>query len=765
MDIRTVLEYSPYDNKRKSPFNNNGNKEKDKDDFKSHFFVDYPDRIDYLKNKLIKVIDGESVNTVLFYGASGTGKTTFLNHFMEETRDQYNYHYINLIEKPTPMEYVECIREILLSEIYKALKNNENNIIRRLYERVVIEESLKLFDKKEDNDIIYNYLVANDIESEDAEDYLCEIGVDKDGKLISGINTNRGLLVLYLVLKLIKEENNVKPNRKNVFVFDNLDEIPTQYIYSHTYQLIQSAFSIVQGFFEKNSKYPFLSNCTFIMSYRSSNAQIVDRTQHEDRLRLSSVNIEFRNEYQVSYSRVINKRISYYINQNKTIEPLENERRIRELLNSESDYCTKVLRPLFNYDLRMFIHFFVLQLCEKNMNVIDYELLRLPDKDQRKGRPEQIGARGFMLFYALKSMMGDPSLRLITYIRHEFENESLCNIYRMAFTLLSNLGGWALQDDELVNAIKEENSFNDETPRISFLEFAKRIEKWYGKEMFKTVISGLMGYVAYNFEYPMVLVGSLIDDYFKDENNIQTTSGLAQYIENVYDNDETQLANVYVKINPLCVIYSWRVFINFEYYNLISNQWNNTMVRDNKYSPVPLFEITNEFVLKSCLNSVFSTVRYILNKADNHFCDNCFTSGKAKCSYKKGNQVMGRSENRSNYDTCIPEYNSFIDDGFCINKTMYATRVITSHLNYLEQYRAFMWRKSGLGPEKSHKIQSIVIEQMEKYLDLWDNRRIVENKRLFSKYRDNVMNAKQMLENLEYVSIEIEEDGVSNEAK
>ena len=96
---------------------------------------------------------------------------------------------------------------------------------------------------------------------------------------------------------------------------------------------------------------------------------------------------------------------------------------------------------------------------------------------------------------------------------------------------------------------------------------------------------------------------------------------------------------------------------------------------------------------------------------------------------------------------------------------MYATRVITSHLNYLEQYRAFMWRKSGLGPEKSHKIQSIVIEQMEKYLDLWDNRRIVENKRLFSKYRDNVMNAKQMLENLEYVSIEIEEDGRSDEAK
>ena len=102
--------------------------------------------------------------------------------------------------------------------------------------------------------------------------------------------------------------------------------------------------------------------------------------------------------------------------------------------------------------------------------------------------------------------------------------------------------------------------------------------------------------------------------------------------------------------------------------------------------------------------------------------------------------------------------NSFIEDGFCINKTMYVTRVITSHLNYLEQYRAFMWRKSGLDPEKMHKIQAIVIEHMDKYLDLWDNRRIVENKRLLYRYKDNVTKAKQMLENLEYASIEIEDN-------
>lgn len=754
MDIKTVLEYSPYDNKRISPFENNGDRSKDKEDFKSHFFVEYPDRIDYLKKTLAQYINSESKNTILFYGASGTGKTTFLNYYMEETNNLYTYHYINLIDKPTPMEYEECIRATLLSDIYKDL--NSNIATKQLYHYIVKEECLRLFEKKEDNDIVYNYLVANDIEGADAEDYLCKIGVDQNGKLINGINCNRGLMVLYLILELIKDENNVHNTTKNVFVFDNLDEIPTQYIYTHTYQLILSSFSIVQNFFEKNSNYSFLSNCTFIMSYRSSNAQIVDRTQHDDRLRLSSAKLEFRNEYQVTFSRVINKRISYYINKNQASGSLENEHRIRELLNSESDYCTKVLRPLFNYDLRMFVHFFVLKLFDKGLNNIDYELIKLPEPDKKKQRSQQSGARGIMLFYALKSMMSDTSLRFVTYIRHEFEQESLCNIYRMAFTLLSNFGGWALKDDELVNAIKEENSFNDETPRINFLEFAKRIENWYDKKLFKTVISGLMGYVAYNFEYPIVLVGSLIDEYFKNKNNNQSTSALAQYIENIYDNDASQLANVYVKINPLCVIYSWRVFINFEYYNLISNQWNNERSKDNKYVPVPLFEISNEFMLKSCLNSVFSTVRYVLNKADEHFCKHCISKGKAKCNYKKVGTDAQQPEIKPSYDTCSDEYNSFIEDGFCINKTMYATRVITSHLNYLDQYRMFMWEKLGSESEESYIIQSIILEQMEKYLDFWNNRRVWENKRLYYIYRDNVTEAKKLLKTQDYISIEIE---------
>ena len=56
----------------------------------------------------------------------------------------------------------------------------------------------------------------------------------------------------------------------------------------------------------------------------------------------------------------------------------------------------------------------------------------------------------------------------------------------------------------------------------------------------------------------------------------------------------------------------------------------------------------------------------------------------------------------------------------------------------------------------------MILDQMEKYLDLWDNRYIVENKRLLYKYRNNVIEAKKLLKTQEYISIEIENDEFSN---
>ena len=167
-----------------------------------------------------------------------------------------------------------------------------------------------------------------------------------------------------------------------------------------------------------------------------------------------------------------------------------------------------------------------------------------------------------------------------------------------------------------------------------------------------------------------------------------------------YADNETLLSNVYVKINPLCVIYCWRVFIHFEYFNLISDKWSNPSINDYKYTPLPLYRVTNEHLLKGCLNSTFATVNNILEKAERHFCEKCESSGDAKCGIAKARvekKEMSQKNVGSTQDTCKVSFDQFVEDGFCINKTMYAVRVITSHLNYLDQYKTFIWGKlSGL---------------------------------------------------------------------
>lgn len=746
MDLKTILEYSPYDNKRVFPYEEHADGKTNTQQFDEDLFVEYPSTTRVLVDSLCKSIDDKGNSSIIFYGASGSGKTTFLNYFAHANSDNYNFHFVNLIENPTPMENDQCIREILLGQLYNIL-DADNGVADKLHDRVVVDETLVPFVRKSDNDILINYLGSNYFERCDSEDYLRYVGLDEDGNLIP--SSNRSLLVLYIIAELIRVDNSLNQPHKDVFIFDNLDEIPTQYIISHTYNLILSAYSIVQQYCKRYTKYDFLGNSTFILSYRSTNAQIIDRNQRDERISISSVDIEFRSEYQVSYTDIYEKRLSYYQNHLDDNSKMKSPNMALKILRNERFFCLNVLRPLFNYDYRMYTHFFILHLLDKGIQGIDESLCT----DERNSI-KQSGSRGILLFNAMQSMMKDPSLRFVNYVRHEFEDDARCNIYRMSFTLLSNLGGWSLNDTQLRNAIKEENNFIDETPRISFYLFLKRIEKWYGKSMVKIVIDGLIGSVAYNFEYPITLVGGAVDDFFRNDKVDRTISGLVRYIIEAYDQNESILSNVYVKINPLCVIYAWRIFINFEYFNLISTQWNNPSVEDYRYSPIPLFNITNEHVLKGCLDSVYSTVVHLLQKAETHFCNKCQDSQKKHCNLQKG--LKTKQDVASSIETCKETFDEFNEDGFCINNTMYATRVITSHLNYIDKYKTFIWGKCKDDLSKQKTMQMIILNQMDKYIELWDKRRVVEEDTLLKQYQYKIQIAKNELINNNCISIELE---------
>ena len=760
MNLRTVLEYSPYDNKRISPFSNNGDKEKNRSEFKEKFFVDYSKYTkDNLDNTIQQVIKGNK-NMILFFGASGCGKTTYLNYFVNSYSEDFVFHIVNLIEDATSIDYYRCIRETIINRLCELLDEESNGVTKELYRRIVVDGSYIPFELEEDNRIFINYLVKALRKGDGSFAYIKKIGLyDEEGNEIIKYS-NEKLLALYLLSELLSSSNDLSTDTKHVFIFDNLDEVPTQYISPAIYDMILSAYSDVQLFCEKSSEYNFLQYCTFVLSFRSTNAQILDSTQHQERLFMAQENIEFGSKYQVPYNDILKKRMEYYFANEKESPQIESIAEAMELLNTEKDYCDKVIRPLFNYDYRMYTNLFLANLFRKNFNNVDKSLIKTDESEVRSNTAVQTGARGVLIFNALESMMSYNSSRFMNYVRHEFEDDTLCNVYRMSFTLLSNLGGWSITEDyDLQKALKDENDFNDGTPRISLYKFVDKIEKWYGKDLVDTAIEGLLGSTAYNFEYPLVLIGGKVDSYYSDSANKHTTSGLAHYIVGLYNENKNTLSNIYMKINPLCVLYSWRIFINFEYFNLISTRWDNEIIREYRYTPTPLFLINNDYMLENCLRSVFLTVKHILNMADRHFCDKCVESNRAGCQYKRNNKNLKRKDVQSSVSTCSKSFSNFIEDGFCVQNSLYATRLITSHINYLERYRRFI-RDKIKDNEKAVKMQLIVIRQMEQYIKLWEEGRVVTSQKLFEQYKRAINYVTNKMHENPFVEMESNPDSV-----
>lgn len=702
MDIKTVLEFSPFDNKRLSPFGSNNPIE----DFYMYYFVDYSADAQKLEANILSTID-KNTNTILFYGASGSGKTTFLHQLSRKYKDEYRFHFLNLIEKPSLVDYKDCIRTALLGKLYEIFNRQNEIVSNKLYEVYVKSHDALPLKTEFSNTVLINYLINKEIETIDASYYL------------SQIDDNQDLLILYIIASII-DDNKDLAEIKNVFVFDNLDEIPTEYISIQVNDVVQSAYSAAQFYFEHYLNYRFLKNCTFLLSFRTTNVRLVDKTQLQERQKLTCEEIEFGKECQVSYPSILKKRVDHFIsnhNDNKSTIAIDS---FCQLINSEKKYCADTLKPLYNYDYRMFTHYFILKSFEKIDNPISNTFYE-NNKEGKKKDFYQLGSRGILLFNALLGMLNDNSSRLHNYVRHEFIKETICNIYRMSFTLLSNLGEWTERNQDIQQDLKEESDFNKETIRILLYDFVTRIESWYGKEYVKMALDGLIGSTAYNFEYPVTLIGSSIDAFVNESEHGHSNSALAKHIIELYETNKSALANISVKIHPSCVVYADRVFIHYEYFNLISSQWENPLVEDYRYHPIPLFLITNEYMLKVCLKSVFETVRKILKCADKHFCSNCIKNKRASCTYTidKENKYIIKN---SSYENCKLSVNSFILEGFCFNKTLYATRVITSHINYLDKYRAYVWYNKQIDDEQRMQWQIILLDQISEYINLWENR-------------------------------------------
>ena len=721
ISINTLLEYTPYDNKCPSPFGLRVNEKEEAEKFYTNgLFVSYPNTCDLLKRDLKDCIEDESTHSIVFSGASGSGKTTFLKDYFRNNKEKYICQYINLIDNPATLVNEDCIRTSLMNLMGDIFSKDVARTLYQTYRESMLPGGNSNYDLGFFGEKLVRFMSFCNIYSQNDSNLNFNTEINK-----FDINITQ-LLSLFLI-------TNVIANRDGghlVFVFDNLDEIDKQYINTKLNEIVLSSFSIAQGYSERILKYNFVKYVTFIFAFRSENETIFKSTEAGERYKvLHNASIEFSPEYQVNYDEILAARIQYY---EKTVEEMTVEEKssidtaeialkekysgIKDIIQSENSYFKRFIAPLYSYDYRMFTHFAMKNSLKKRTVNIHDSL-----KQRGKGLDCQQGARGMLLFFALAGMYSDDRSRFSSYAKEEF-SDGTCNIFRMSFTLLSKMG-WPRQKTELLDVLKDESDFNERTQPVNLLSFMKVIKSWYSesendKIFASKVLEGLIGSTARSYECPITLSGSAIDDFINNLGQNFSMSGLSAMVIKAYLEEPSSLATVSIKVNPLCIVYAMRVFIHYEYFNLISAQWSNDDNSENdKYLPRPLFQFVDAEKdwrnIELCLKNTFDTVKRMINIADNHFCNKCLLE-RQQCEHD-----------------CDSPIKAFIEEGLCFNNTIHATRVITAHIRYLEHYRTFLWyqvHNTDAHSEIEIQIQEMIINQILEYIDFFSKRKIKDDK-------------------------------------
>ena len=719
--IITLLEYTPYDNKCPSPFGiRDSEKEEEKKFYENHLFVDYPHSSDKFRDDLSTYIEEPSIHLITFSGSSGSGKTTFLKDFFRKKGEEYHYVYINLVEYPSPLGNDETVATTLKDGLKFLLSKD---VARSFY------ETFRVWVHKKSKVSLSYFLPAE----QDRFMSFCESFSQEDSPLRFEVEMEKfsfyhnsdltQLLSIYLIASIIPYKND--EDTPFVFVFDNLDEVGKQYLSSVLSTTISTAFSCAQVYCEQVLRYYFTKNVTFVQSVRMENQRYLRRAsdlqERTNILHNNTRSLEFSQEYQATYSDILNARLRCY--ERMCVSDMSNDKNnktsydsLNKLIQSEEVFFKCFIKPLYSYDYRMYTHFAISDLLQERSVSIPEPLLSLNAENDC-----QQGARGMLLFYSLDGLLRYNMSRFSSYVKEEFSSDA-CNIFRMSFTLLSNLSGWTRREEGLMELLEDKDDFNERTKEVEMPKFLSAIESWYKTDEKKAslipkVLEGLIGTSANSFECPILLFGNTIDEYIVSLGNDFSVESLAAKVVRDYNNNPTSLASITIQINPLCIVYSARVFIHYEYFNLISPYMLTSKNKKVDYIPQPLFRFVDfdedtQHITK-CLSYTFETAKTIIEKADDHFCKTCKVRNNGLCS---GN--------------CKPFVDKFKKDGFSFNNTIHATRIFSAHIHYLENYRYFLWHRIGKRDNHSDKeieIQRIIIEQILEYINFYKDRNVKDD--------------------------------------
>ncbi|MDR1985307.1 MAG: hypothetical protein LBQ28_10900 [Prevotellaceae bacterium] len=627
----------------------------------------------HMKDLLLKSITYGNYDRdfTFFTGYSGTGKTTFLYWFKEQIgKDNYYIDIINLIVDEHGLITDEslikdCLKERLLAE-------EEMPIETELFKNIIIKREifLKYFYPDFINEVTraYQYRKFSDIETK--RRFLDKLGFEK-------------MLIFYLLNSVLKFIYNPEFNSKKSYTicFDNLDEL----LIEHLAEVLQTKLidihlklnQLIVDLGLENKKIYFIIVC------REANYAVIT-AQRADAINAGLIPFE-NTGFNPEIFRKRCEKFGYGYNTDEA-DLLPDLVRINNA-STKQDQSVNIFFTLFNYSYRR-LALAMIEICRpQEIDYANYRLFSISKNEYDKIPDKYIyGKRGILMNSFIRYLAAENFLDRIAP-RREVTAQPHCNCTRMFLTVLFNIS--------YPNGFK----ISAPPPKISLHELYKRCKDIMKVSEFLKIIKSLVDFNKSSWAHLITIYGKQPERINRSyEFDFDTEGKLLLKKAALTGAEQTQLDLIKVSINPSAYIYLKYIYTHFEYISAYRTSNGNSI-----YHYKPLFQLTKienyipfEWKFQKQIESVYDTVK-TFHENTNRFFHDVF---QGKLQYTKEKYCRSASPYifKSKYD----------DTGKRKYYPFYMTRLITSHIRYLDDFRLYITQE---GYENILSKELLAIEQ------------------------------------------------------
>ena len=664
------------------------------------------------------------VPIAILSGYSGSGKSTFINWLkLELTEKNYFFKILNVNDTPKHNSFdskllIATIESDLQAQLLNQCKSLDF-ILKHIDKFSIFLDTLFLPLKKEIIDIQIanekgeNTTVFSEIEEcrytliDEGSSLTIKVNAIK--RLTSKLNFRHLLLIYILEYLLDFEEKDEKESY--IFCFDNIDQLRYEYLSLNFWNDFYSVWKVLQTISKDEDtfklKFDFDNKFKFLIVLRESNLSLTYSMNPQLNKNLSFTIKKRRCILSGEIKDILTKRINYIENH---IIDYDKDSALISLLNlldnyNYRDFVRGCLFPLFNYDYR---HFFTTMDSitdddnSEDIPVLSKETLSMIKSFGTESVSSNL-SKGAILLPIITSSCKNQFLKLVP------NKANGCRIPRLLLTVLYNL--------TYPRGLSEIGKFEEkkEPVRVSLSDLYKPFCHRYTIHEFLESLKKL----CYFNEDSWAHLVSFYNVSYNSDHQIEFSSHvndkLKQYESGISNEDDFDFEkDIYMHFNAASYSYLRYIITHFEYFSFLVFHQS----KDSILQPIIRLAFTinyNEqkeswfYDVEDRIDQVADLVKFYKSQIDSDF-----TKGKFKDFNER----------------------SYVKSEFCFGdqlsrKEFYITRVITTHIRYIDDFRKFIFfskkfeeyylSKKHLKIKSREELNQALIDKIINYLDILDS--------------------------------------------